>query len=179
MGITSLKDVKLVVMGFDDTLAIYKNYDYTNNHNGKKLSLDVYLYWKDYYERCEPCAPAFDMIDLVRYCRNHDIKMLVCSAIKTSIYLKAQQEFVHKHYGYDIEFITADSSDTRVDVLKLLSRVYCVNENNILFIDSDENIRNEVSRIGIVTYEPQNVYTLYTIEGSTLRDYTKSRGEIE
>ena len=55
--------------------------------------------------------------------------------MKFSFHLKAKQNFINKHYGNDIEVISASTQELKLDGVKIIQRLNSCNLQEILFID--------------------------------------------
>lgn len=107
-----LKDIKLAIFDFDDTLAVHKNRDYVKSreHSGDEYFLKAFMNPETFYESVEPCEPSDDMRNLIGYCRFNNIKMYVLSGMRFSLHMEAKKHFVSEKYG-DIDFIMASSQE--------------------------------------------------------------------
>lgn len=82
-----LKDIRLAIFDFDDTLAIHKNSDYvkTRGKDDDEYFLEAFINPEIFYESIEPCEPSKDMMDLIYYC------MMTVTVLENVHHLKYQQ----------------------------------------------------------------------------------------
>lgn len=69
--------------------------------------------------------------------------------MRFSFHFKAKENFVHKHYGDDIEVIMVRDQEIKTEAVKIISKVNKCNMDEILFVDDKlSNIIN-FKNIGI------------------------------
>ena len=161
----SLKNIKVAIFDFDDTLAIHKDKDYQKHRNEseEKLQnyyLNAYLNTERFYEIIEPCNMSESILKLINILRKNNVKIYCVSGMKFSFHLKAKQYFVHKYYGNDIEVISTRNQELKIDAAKIISKVNNCNLNEVLFVDDiEENIIN-FNKVGINALLPNDVDSL-------------------
>ena len=69
--------------------------------------------------------------------------------MKFSFHLKAKQNFVNKHYGNDIEVISASTQELKLDGVKIIQRLNSCNLEEILFIDDRQDVVELLNANGI------------------------------
>lgn len=143
-----LKNIKVAIFDFDDTLAIHKDKEYIKhrNENEEKLLnyfLNAYLNPEKFYKTIEPCNISQSILKLINILRENNVKLYCVSGMRFSFHLKAKEYFIHKYYGEDIEFISTKDQKTKIDAVKVISKVNNCNLNEVLFVDDiEENIIN-------------------------------------
>lgn len=161
----SLKNIKVAIFDFDDTLAIHKDKDYQKHRNEseEKLQnyyLDAYLVPEKFYEIIEQCNMSESILKLINILRKNNVKIFCVSGMKFSFHLRAKEYFVHKYYGNDIEVISTGNQQLKIDAAKIISKVNNCNLNEVLFVDDiEENIIN-FDKIGINALLPSDVDSL-------------------
>lgn len=150
----NLENIKVVIFDFDDTLAIHKDKDYCKHrreNEDKYLSyyLNAYKKPKVFYEDIEPCVKSEVLYKFINNLRNKNIKMYCLSGMKFSFHLKAKQNFINKHYGNDIEVISASSQELKLDGVKIIQRFNSCNLEEILFIDDRDDVIKLLNSNGI------------------------------
>ena len=161
----SLKNIKVAIFDFDDTLAIHKDKDFSKHRseseeNFVNFYLNAYSKPDCFYDEIEPCIKSEILYDFIEKLRKRKIKMYCLSGMKFSFHLKAKQHFVHKYYGNDIEVISTRNQELKIDAVKIISKVNNCNLNEILFVDDiEENIIN-FNGIGINALLPNDVDSL-------------------
>ena len=75
--------------------------------------------------------------------------MYCLSGMKFSFHLKAKQNFINKHYGNDIEVISASTQELKLDGVKIIQRLNNCNLDEILFIDDRNDVVNLLNSNGI------------------------------
>lgn len=150
----NLDNVKVAIFDFDDTLAIHKDKDFLI-HRGeseeKRLGyyLNAYQNPDTFYEYIEPCMRSEVLYNFINDLRNKNIKMYCLSGMKFSFHLKAKQNFINKHYGDDIEVISASTQELKLDGVKIIKRLNNCNLEEILFIDDRSDVINLLNANGI------------------------------
>lgn len=139
-----LNKIKVAVFDFDDTLAIHKDKDYSQNRKGiNNYFIQAYLHPDTFYEITEPCYPSPVLQNVVVYCRLNNIPMFCVSGMRFSLHMDAKIAFIQKYYGNDIKFIMAFSQERRADVVQVLKETNRCDTSEILFVDDmDCNISN-------------------------------------
>ena len=151
-----LNNIKLVIFDFDDTLAIHRNKDYLKHRNeneDKRLGyyLNAYKNPNTFYEEIEPCDRSEILYNFINELRSKNIKMYCLSGMKFSFHFKAKQNFINKHYGNDIELISAGNQELKLDGIKIISKVNNCNIDEILFVEDLEDTINHLNNNGIKT----------------------------
>ena len=150
----NLDNVKVAIFDFDDTLAIHKDKDFLI-HRGeseeKRLGyyLNAYQNPDTFYEYIEPCMRSEVLYNFINDLRNKNIKMYCLSGMKFSFHLKAKQNFINKHYGDDIEVISASTQELKLDGVKIIQRLNNCNLEEILFIDDRSDVIDLLNANGI------------------------------
>lgn len=157
-----LKNIKVVIFDFDDTLAIHRDRDYLqhrneNEENLQNYFLNAYLNPEKFYEIIEPCNISQSILKLIDILRKNIVKIYCVSGMRFSFHFKAKEYFVHKYYGEDIELISTRNQETKIDAVRIISKVNKCNLNEVLFVDDiAENIVN-FSNVGINALLPDDV----------------------
>lgn len=150
----NLKNIKVVIFDFDDTLAIHIDKDYAKHRReseDKYLSyyLNAYKNPKGFYEDIEPCIRSEVLYKFITDLRSKGIKIYCLSGMKFSFHLKAKQSFVNKHYGDDIEVISTASQELKTDGVKIIQKLNDCKLEEILFIDDRDDVINLLNNNGI------------------------------
>lgn len=158
----NLKNIKVAIFDFDDTLAIHRDRDYLqhrneNEENLQNYFLNAYLNPEKFYEIIEPCNISQSILKLIDILRKNNVKIYCVSGMRFSFHFKAKEYFVHKYYGEDIELISTRNQETKIDAVRIISKVNNCNLNEVLFVDNiAENIVN-FSNVGINALLPDDV----------------------
>ena len=120
----SLKNIKVAIFDFDDTLAIHRDSNYVENRKADEdgYFLKAYENPQAFFETIEPCTANNDMRNLVGYCRNEGIPMFCVTGMRFSLHMSAKNAFIKKYYGDDIELITSAGQERKSDVVRILIR---------------------------------------------------------
>lgn len=158
----NLEKIKVVIFDFDDTLAIHKDKDYGKHrreNEDKYLSyyLNAYKNPEVFYEDIQPCVKSEVLYKFINNLRNKNIKMYCLSGMKFSFHLKAKQNFVNKHYGDDIEVISASTQELKLDGVKIIQRLNSCALEEILFIDDREDVIKLLNSNGIKSILVKNI----------------------
>jgi len=158
----NLEKIKVVIFDFDDTLAIHGDKDYVKHrreNEDKYLSyyLNAYKNPQIFYEDIEPCVKSEVLYKFINNLRNKNIKMYCLSGMKFSFHLKAKQNFINKHYGNDIEVISASTQQLKLDGVKIIQRLNSCDLEEILFIDDREDVIKLLNSNGIKSILVKNI----------------------
>ncbi len=158
----NLNNIKVVIFDFDDTLAIHNDKDFSKkSRESEDMYLNYYLNaYKNpntFYEDIEPCIKSEVLNDFIITLRKNNIKMYCLSGMKFSFHLKAKQNFVNKHYGNDIEVISAGTQELKVDGVKIIQRFNKCKLDEILFIDDREDVVDLLNKNGIKSILVNNI----------------------
>lgn len=161
----NLNDIKVAIFDFDNTLAIHKDKDYIEhrNENEEKLNnyfLNAYLNPKKFYETIEPCYISQSILELINILRKNNVKIYCVSGMRFSFNFKAKEYFVHKYYGEDIELISTKNQETKVDAVKIISKINNCNLNEVLFVDEVKENVDRFIEVGINALLPNDVDSL-------------------
>lgn len=161
----NLKNIKVAIFDFDDTLAIHRDREYLqhrneNEENLQNYFLNAYLNPEKFYEIIEPCNISQSILKLIDILRKNNVKIYCVSGMRFSFHFKAKEYFVHKYYGKDIELISTRNQETKIDAVRIISKVNNCNLNEVLFVDDiAENIVN-FKKVGINALLPIDVDSL-------------------
>ena len=149
-----INKIKVAIFDFDDTLAIHKDKDfYKHRKESDEKFLDfyknAYLNFDSFYEKIEPCTKSEVLYKLINILRSNGVKMYCLSGMNFSFHMKAKQSFVNKNYGDDIEVISSQSQERKVDAVKIIQRINSCNLNEILFIDDMEENITKLNELGV------------------------------
>lgn len=144
----------MVIFDFDDTLAIHEDKDYCKHrreNEDKYLSyyLNAYKNPEVFYEDIEPCVKSEVLYKFINNLKNKNIKMYCLSGMKFSFHLNAKQNFIDKHYGNDIEVISASTQELKLDGVKIIQRLNSCVLEEILFIDDRQDVIKPLNSNGI------------------------------
>lgn len=158
----NLDNIKIVIFDFDDTLAIHKDKDYLKNRNeSEEKRLDYYLnaYQNPeiFYEKIEPCVKSKILSNLINELRSKNIKMYCLSGMKFSFHFKAKQNFIKKHYGDDIELVSAGTQQLKLDGIKIIQRMNNCSLDETIFIDDYKDTINYLNDNGIKTIDVNDI----------------------
>lgn len=165
MNKINLKNIKVAIFDFDETLAIHKDKKYKEKRNQSEdklfsYYLNAYLNPENFYEKIEICSVSEPILKLINILRKNDTKIYCVSGMKFSFHLKAKEDFVHKHYGNDIEIISAGTQELKINATKIIKKLNDCNLDEILFVDDmSENIIN-FNKVGINAVLPEEVDSL-------------------
>lgn len=161
----NLKNIKVAIFDFDDTLAIHRDREYLqhrneNEENLQNYFLNAYLNPEKFYDIIETCNISQSILKLIDILRKNSVKIYCVSGMRFSFHFKAKEYFVHKYYGEDIELILTRNQETKIDAVKIISKINNCNLNEVLFVDDiEENIIN-FKKVGINALLPNGVDSL-------------------
>ena len=140
----NLDDIKVAIFDFDDTLAIHKSKNYLEQKDQNLLNcyLKAYLNPNSFYETIEPCIISNSLYRLINFFKSNNAKIYCVSGMRFSFHLKAKENFIHKYYDNDIEFISSANQELKIDAIKVIQSINNCKLNEILFVDDmEENIK--------------------------------------
>ena len=157
-----LDNLKVVIFDFDDTLAIHQDKDFLKHRNeseDKRLGyyFNAYKNPETFYEDIEPCDRSEVLYNFINELRNENIKMYCLSGMKFSFHFKAKQNFINKHYGDDIELISASSQQLKLDGIKIIQKLNNCNLEEILFIEDLEDTITYLNDNGVKTIDVKDI----------------------
>lgn len=170
----TLKDIKIAIFDFDDTLAIHRDSKYVENRKADEDGYFLKAYEKpqDFFEIIEPCTENTDMKNLVGYCRNEGISMFCVTGMRFSLHMPAKAAFIKKHYGDDIELISSAGQEHKPDVVRILMRHFNVSPEQVMFVDDMQTTLDILNHdTGIMGVHLSEVKDLKTKYGDTLLEY--------
>ena len=158
----NFENIKVVIFDFDDTLAIHKDKDYLKHRNeseDRRLSyyLNGYANPENFYEDMEPCVKSESLYNFINQLRSNNIKMYCLSGMKFSFLFKAEQSFINKYYGNDIELVSAGSQQLKLDGIKILAKANNCSLDEMLFIEDLEDTINYLNINGIHTINVNDI----------------------
>lgn len=158
----NLDNIEIVIFDFDDTLAIHCDKEYLKHRNeseDKRLGwyLNAYKDPKTFYEDIEPCDRSEVLYNFINELRNKNIKMYCLSGMKFSFHFNAKQNFINKHYGEDIELISASSQQLKLDGIKIIQKLNNCNLDEILFIEDLEDTITYLNDNGVKTIDVKDI----------------------
>ena len=158
----NLDEIKLVIFDFDETLAIHKDKDFIKHREESEENFvnffsNAYNNPDCFYDEIEPCTKSEVLDKFIKKLRKRKIKMYCLSGMNFSFHLKAKQSFINKHYGKDIEVISASSQELKLKGAKILKKINNCNLNEIIFIDDKQDIIELLSHSGIKAIIAKNI----------------------
>ena len=155
-------NIKVAIFDFDDTLAIHNNKNYSeyrkqDEENFLNYYLNAYLNPEKFYENIEPCVKSDSLLNLINTLRDKGVKIYCLSGMKFSFHLKAKQNFINKHYGCDIEVISTQSQERKLDAIKIIQRINNCSLEEILFVDDMEENVIKFKNLGICALLPSEI----------------------
>lgn len=160
-----INKIKVAIFDYDDTLAIHKDKDFFKHRSESKEKFlnyykNAYLNSDSFYEKIEPCTKSELLYKLINILRSNGVKMYCLSGMEFSFHLKAKQSFINKYYGDDIEVISCQSQEQKVDGVKIIQRINNCKLNEILFVDDMEKNVINLNNLGVYALLADDVETL-------------------
>lgn len=157
-----LSKIKVAIFDFDDTLAIHKDKDFLKHRNESENNflnyfMNAYTSQSTFYETIEPCSVFEPLYKLVKFFEKNGVKMYCVTGIQFSFNIKAKEAFVHNHYSDKIEVISTNSQKSKVEAIKIISKLNRCNLNEILFVDDLEENITRFKDMGVKALLPSEV----------------------
>lgn len=157
-----LSKIKVAIFDFDDTLAIHKDKDFLKHRNESENNflnyfMNAYTSPSTFYETIEPCSVFEPLYKLVKFFEKNGVKMYCVTGIQFSFNIKAKEAFVHNHYSDKIEVISTNSQKSKVEAIKIISKLNRCNLNEILFVDDLEENITRFKDMGVKALLPNEV----------------------
>lgn len=126
----NLKNVKMVIFSFTDTICICKSY----------LKYDSEEYWSAIYDKSDfwttiNCMPNMQIKKFMDICSESNIHMGLISASVSGRQINERNSWVYKNYGYVLEDFCVSSADDVNRALHAASKMYHLFPEEILFVD--------------------------------------------
>ena len=156
-----LRNIKLAIFDFDNTLAKYKNnvFDHRNENEGTYY-INAYLYPDSFYDGFASAYPPDEMKKLVDCCMTKGIPLYCITGMRFTLHLEAKKSFIKNYYGDAIEVIATANQERKKDVVILLKRIYQCEFNEILFVDDYYDNIMMMKQIGVKAILSKNVSNL-------------------
>lgn len=150
----NLDNFKVAIFDFDDTLAIHSDKEYLKHRSINEEAhldyyLNAYLNQESFYDSIEKCDKSDSLYRLINDLRNKKIKLYCLTGTKFSFNIKAKENYVHKHYGDDIEIIWCYPQERKVDAVKIVKKLNNCELKEILFVDDMKDNINRLNNLGI------------------------------
>ena len=94
---------------------------------------------------------------MINELRSKNIKMYCLSGMKFSFHFKAKQNFIKKHYGDDIELVSAGTQQLKLDGIKIIQRMNNCSLDETIFIDDYKDTINYLNDNGIKTIDVNDI----------------------
>ena len=150
----NLKNIKVAIFDFDDTLAIHKDRDFLKHRSENEETflnfyLNAYLNPETFYEDIESCNKSDSLYKIINILRNNGSKLYCLTGMNFSFHFKAKQNFIHNHYGKDIEVITCYPQERKIDAVKIIQKVNNCDFSEILFVDDIKDNVDKLNNLGV------------------------------
>ena len=160
--IIKLNKIKVAIFDFDDTLAIHQDKEFFKHRNESESNflnyfINAYTKPNSFYDTIEPCSVLEPLYKLVMFFKKSGVKMYCVTGMQFSFNIKAKEAFVHNHYSDKIEVISTNSQKSKVEAIKIISKLNDCKLNEILFVDDLEENIARFKNIGIKALLPSEV----------------------
>lgn len=150
----NLDNIKVAIFDFDDTLAIHKDRDFLKHRSENEETylnfyLNAYLNPKTFYEDIESCNKSDSLYKIINILRNNGSKLYCLTGMKFSFHFKAKQNFIHSHYGKDIEVIACYPQESKIDAVKIIQKANNCDLSEILFVDDIKDNVDQLNNLGV------------------------------
>lgn len=165
----NLDNIKIAIFDFDDTLAIHKDRDFLKHRAEDEETylnyyLNAYLNPETFYESIESCNKSDSLYKIINILRNNGSKLYCLTGMKFSFHFKAKQNFIHSHYGNDIEVISCYPQDKKSDAVKIIQKINNCDFSEILFIDDIKDNVDKLNNLGVCALLIDEVDSLLAIK---------------
>lgn len=149
----NLKDIKLVLYDFDDTLCIHHGRGYTEKDEDE---LDCKI-----YEGCNNPWKEHDinrhMLCFMDKCKTLTIRQGLLSVVSSCPHGDAKVKWVENQYGFHLDNFCVGTKEEKIRALRLLSTALMLQRYEILVIDDRVDVLNEAARMGFIVWSPLEV----------------------
>ena len=165
----NLDNIKVAIFDFDDTLAIHEDREFLNHRSKNEETylnfyLNAYLNPETFYESIESCNKSDSLYKIINILRNNGSKLYCLTGMKFSFHFKAKQNFVHNHYGDDIEVIACYPQERKIDAVKIIKKINNCDLSEILFVDDiKDNVKN-LNNLGVCAVSIEEVDSTLSIK---------------
>lgn len=165
----NLDNIKVAIFDFDDTLAIHKDREFLNHRSKDEETylnfyLNAYLNPETFYECIESCNKSDSLYKIINILRNNGSKLYCLTGMKFSFHFKAKQNFVHNHYGDDIEVISCYPQERKIDAVKIIKKINNCDLSEILFVDDIKDNVKKLNNLGVCAVSIDEVDSTLSIK---------------
>lgn len=133
-----IKDIKLAIFDFDNTLAIYDMQEpHPDEYTGDSIEWykEALLNPERFYEEYDPRKTSDKLQEIIACLRENGAKMFCVSHMQNTLNFTAKQSYVQNHYGSDIDLIATCSAEQKVEVVRILCRAFDCQPNEVIVFD--------------------------------------------
>lgn len=165
----NLDNIKVAIFDFDDTLAIHKDRDFLKHRSENEETylnfyLNAYLNPETFYENIESCNKSDSLYKIINILRNNGSKLYCLTGMKFSFHFKAKQNFIHNHYGNDIEVIACYPQERKTDAVKIIQKANNCDFSEILFVDDIKDNVDKLNNLGVCALSIDEVDSSFSIK---------------
>lgn len=156
----NLDEIKLVLIDFDDTLAIHTDFSEWEDYFDSNLT-ETY----DCFERGKYMQPLPGMLEFLRLIHERDIATYCVTWISYSTSLKGKLKFIEENYfeGAVWQIVGCAKKLGKVKFAKEYCKANGIKLNQVLLIDDRDDVRKAAKKAGIQAIQPQYISAVYGI----------------
>lgn len=149
----SVKNCKLALFDFDDTLIIHNNHSSVTDPDERKYNIKVF---GGTYDWSNEMANRH-MKEMLELLKSQETQLGLISATFSFKHMQAKQKHIKQIYGVELENYCVGSSSNKVPLLEDLAVAKGLKTNQIIFIDDRGDLISKAANEGFIALSPMQV----------------------
>ena len=149
----SIKNCKLALFDFDDTLIIHNNHDTYKDPGEHKYGVDIL---KGEYDWSNGMANRH-MKEMMELLKSQGTQLGLISATFSFQHMQAKQEHIKEIYEIELENYCVGAPKNKVQLLEYLAEAKGVKKREIMIVDDRYDIQQEAANNGFIALAPLQV----------------------
>lgn len=156
-----LKNLKIVLYDFDDTLCIHKYHEASDDLE-HLYNINVLIKGSDTYN---DCSISLFMKKFMNICSKMNIRQGLISASLSYKHFEAKNEWVRRNYDTQLENFCVGRVDRKIDMINAIADAYCFDKNEILVVDDFWETLEKVANAGFQACSPMEIVNFIIDKG--------------
>lgn len=159
-----LKNLKLVLYDFDDTLCIHKCHE-DNDDLDHLYNINILVGGLAAFN---DGSTSLFMKKFMDVCARMNIRQGLISAALSYKHCEAKNEWVRRNYDINLENFCVGSANGKIDMMTAIADAYCFDKNEILIIDDYWYTLEKASNLGFQACTPMEIVNYISERGFEL-----------
>ena len=148
-----LKNLKLVLYDFDDTLCIHK-YHEDNDDLDHLYNINILVGGSEAFN---DGSISLFMKKFIDVCSRMNIRQGLISASLSYKHFEAKNEWVRRNYDIQLENFCVGSARGKIDMITAIADAYCFDKNEILIVDDFWETLEKAANLGFQACTPMEI----------------------